>query len=72
MLIGSTKALAYAIHNMTVLKRNTKLKERLNPLLAVAKDSKVIPLEKPSYQIEKDSSFDMVAEDKTLYGDRNK
>lgn len=72
VLIGSTKALAYAIHNMTVLKRNTKLKERLNPLLAVAKDSKVIPLEKPSYQIEKDSSFDMVAEDKTLYGDRNK
>lgn len=31
VLIGSTKALAYAIHNMTVLKRNTKLKERLNP-----------------------------------------
>ena len=31
VLIGTTKALAYAIHNMTVLKRNTKLKERLNP-----------------------------------------
>lgn len=72
VLIGSTKALAYAIHNMTVLKRNTKLKERLNPLLAVAKDSKVIPLEKPNYQIEKESSLDMVAEEKTAYGDRNK
>lgn len=72
VLIGSTKALAYAIHNMTVLKRNTKLKERLNPLLAVAKDSKVIPLEKPSYQIEKEFSLGMVAEEKTAYGDRNK
>lgn len=72
VLIGSAKALAYAIHNMTVLKRNTKLKERLNPLLAVAKDSKVIPLEKPNYQIEKEPSLDMVAEEKTAYGDKNK
>lgn len=30
ILIGSPKALAYAIRNMTVLKRNTRLKERLN------------------------------------------
>lgn len=29
ILIGSPKALAYAIRNMTVLKRNTRLKERL-------------------------------------------
>lgn len=29
VLIGSTKALAYAIHNLTVSNRNTKLKERL-------------------------------------------
>lgn len=33
VLIGQTKALAYAIRNMTVLQRNTKLKERLNPQL---------------------------------------
>ncbi|MEG1188340.1 MAG: ATP-dependent RecD-like DNA helicase [Bacteroidales bacterium] len=33
ILIGATKALAYAIRNMSVLKRNTKLKERLNPAL---------------------------------------
>ncbi|MGL5912639.1 MAG: ATP-binding domain-containing protein, partial [Bacteroidales bacterium] len=39
VLIGSAKALAYAIHNMTVLKRNTKLKERLNPALAVVSAS---------------------------------
>lgn len=37
VLIGSAKALAYAIHNMSVLKRNTKLKERINPALAVVK-----------------------------------
>ncbi len=30
VLIGQTRALAYAINNMAVLKRNTKLKERLN------------------------------------------
>ena len=31
VLVGQTKALAYAIHNMNVLKRNTRLKERLSP-----------------------------------------
>ena len=30
VLVGTTKALAYAIRNNTVTKRNTKLKERLN------------------------------------------
>lgn len=70
VLIGSTKALAYAIHNMTVLKRNTKLKERLNPLLAVTKEDKVIPLDKADYEIGKESSLGMVAEEKTLYGDK--
>ena len=30
VLVGTTKALAYAIRNQTVSKRNTKLKERLN------------------------------------------
>lgn len=29
IIVGSTKALAYSVHNMVVLKRNTKLKERL-------------------------------------------
>ena len=33
VLIGSKKALSFAIRNMTVLKRNTKLKERLQNLL---------------------------------------
>ena len=30
IIVGTTKALAYSIHNMVVLKRNTKLKERMN------------------------------------------
>ena len=30
IIVGSTKALAYSIHNMVVLKRNTRLKERLS------------------------------------------
>lgn len=32
VLVGTTKALAYAIRNQTVSKRNTKLKERLNEM----------------------------------------
>ena len=34
VLIGTKKALSFAIRNMTVLKRNTRLKERLNPAFA--------------------------------------
>lgn len=33
VLIGAMKALAYAVHNMSVLKSNTSLRERLNPSL---------------------------------------
>ena len=33
VLIGSTKALAYAIHNQTVSKRNTRLQERLKEMI---------------------------------------
>ena len=29
IIVGTTKALVYSVHNMVVLKRNTKLKERL-------------------------------------------
>lgn len=38
VLIGSVKALSRAIGNMAVLKRNTKLKERLNPALTAPVD----------------------------------
>lgn len=68
VLIGSTKALAYAIHNMTVLRRNTKLKERINPSLTVVNANKAIPLEKHGYETGKESYLGMVAEEKTQYG----
>ena len=45
VLIGNKKALSFAIRNMSVLKRNTKLKERLNPELAKHKQ----PLPSSSY-----------------------
>ena len=70
VLIGTSKALAYAIKNMTVLKRNTKLKERINPSLTVVNVNKAIPLENTNYEIEKESSLGMVAEEKTPYGDK--
>ena len=38
VLIGTPKALAFAIRNLSVLKRNTKLKERLNPSLIQSAD----------------------------------
>lgn len=47
VLIGTKKALSFAIRNMSVLKRNTKLKERLNPELArptAKKQGKVYPM----------------------------
>ena len=34
VMIGTKKALAYAIHNVTVKKRNTLLKRRLRQLMA--------------------------------------
>ncbi len=36
VLIGQTRALSYAINNMAVLKRNTKLKERLNGTISIS------------------------------------
>ena len=41
VLIGTKKALSFAIRNMSVLKRNTKLKERLNPELAKPTEKKL-------------------------------
>lgn len=55
VLIGQPKALAYAIRNLTVNKRNTKLKERLRGEL---QDS---PMGLP-YQTVKDESVAMAAE----------
>lgn len=50
VLIGTRKALSFAIRNMSVLKRNTKLKERLNPVLAQTvqeQQLKIYPIQRP-------------------------
>ena len=39
VLLGASKALAYAVRNVSVLKRNTRLKERLNPSAALPADN---------------------------------
>ena len=60
VLVGQPKALAYAIRNLTVNKRNTKLKERLRGEL---QDS---PMGLP-YQTVEDESVAMAAEPATEY-----
>lgn len=64
VLIGTKKALSFAIRNMTVLKRNTKLKERLNPAL-VQSDKTMPPKE---YTLPIQTEYGMVAEEETEYG----
>ena len=39
VLLGAAKALAYAVRNVSVLRRNTRLKERLNPSAALPADN---------------------------------
>lgn len=72
VLIGTTKALAYAIHNMSVLKRNTKLKERLNPSLALRTDKPVITPKVIPYPEHLEASCSMAAEDAVPYGNKGK
>lgn len=54
VLLGTKKALSFAIRNMSVLKRNTKLKERLNPS-PEQKEHKV-------YSISQESEYMIAAE----------
>ena len=67
VLVGQTKALAYAIHNMKVLKRNTRLKERLAP---VATDSAATaPNSARQYALPTEEN-QMAAEERVQYGDK--
>ena len=69
VLVGQTKALAYAIHNMKVLKRNTRLKERLAP---TATDSiATAPNSAQQYTLPTEE-IQMAAEDRVQYGDKGK
>lgn len=54
VLLGTKKALSFAIRNMSVLKRNTKLKERLNPS-PEQKEHKI-------YSISQESEYMLAAE----------
>ena len=64
VLIGTKKALSFAIRNMSVLKRNTKLKERLNSAL-VQSEKNTPPKE---YTLPIQTEYGMVAEEETGYG----
>lgn len=72
VLIGTTKALAYAIHNMSVLKRNTRLKERLNPALAAKPDKPVITSRVIPYPELPEAFCSIAAEDAIPYGNKGK
>lgn len=69
VLVGQTKALAYAIHNMKVLKRNTRLKERLAP---TATDSIATALNSAQQYALPTEEIQMAAEDGVQYGDKGK
>lgn len=69
VLVGQTKALAYAIHNMKVLKRNTRLKERLAP---TATDSIATALNSAQRYALPTEEIQMAAEDRIQYGDKGK
>ena len=69
VLVGQTKALAYAIHNMKVLKRNTRLKERLAP---TATDSIATALNSAQQYALPTEEIQMAAEERVQYGDKEK
>lgn len=69
VLVGQTKALAYAIQNMKVLKRNTRLKERLAP---VATDSAATAPNSARQYALPTEEIQMAAEERVQYGDKEK
>lgn len=64
VMVGTKKALAYAVRNVTVTKRNTLLKERLASVIAAKNPAKVYY---PDFGDRKEKTL-MVAEEKTPYG----
>ena len=69
VLVGQTKAIAYAIHNMKVLKRNTRLKERLAP---IATDSAATAPNSARQYALPTEEIQMAAEERVQYGDKGK
>ncbi|MDO4995530.1 MAG: AAA family ATPase, partial [Bacteroidales bacterium] len=69
VLIGQTKALSYAIRNLTVSRRNTLLKERLRG--EIEERAKVIPMhEFKPYEIPEEDVYSMAAEPNVEYNKR--
>ena len=64
VMVGTKKALSYAVRNVTVTKRNTLLKERLAGEIQVRKTAKVYY---PDFG-NRVADMQMVAEEKTPYG----
>ena len=64
VMVGTKKALSYAVRNVTVTKRNTLLKERLAGEIQVRKPAKVYY---PDFG-NRVADMQMVAEEKTPYG----
>ena len=64
VMVGTKKALSYAVRNVTVTKRNTLLKERLAGEIQVRKTAKVYY---PDFG-NRSADMQMVAEERTPYG----
>ncbi|MDD6623680.1 MAG: AAA family ATPase, partial [Bacteroides sp.] len=67
VLIGQTKALYYAVKNLTVSNRNTLLKERLRGIVSDADNAQPAPVQ---YSLPDSQYYSMVAESEEGYGDR--
>ena len=67
VLIGQTKALYYAVKNLTVSNRNTLLKERLRGIVSDADNAQPAPVQ---YSLHDSQYYYMVAESDEGYGDR--
>ena len=67
VLIGQTKALYYAVKNLTVSNRNTLLKERLIGIVSDADNAQPAPVQ---YSLPDSQYYSMVAESEEGYGDR--
>lgn len=65
VLVGQTKALSYAIRNLTVSKRNTMLKERLRGTVGISEPKLTIGNTQP-YIYQEEGRYAMVADDSSI------
>lgn len=65
VLVGQTKALSYAIRNLTVCKRNTMLKERLRGTVGISEPKLTIGNTQP-FIYQEEGRYAMVADDSSI------